>query len=373
MKNKSDRQKAKEIEKVTAYLNLIYNEGKTQQDAAEIVGNTVSNLQRLRKKYAPSNFEETLKEGGFDPHNWNHGWLKSDHVSIHIKNREQDVSYDDVRDEMIRAMKAHAPAYHTIKREKSKEPHLLIIDPADIHLGKLAVSSETGSEYNLEVAQDRVREGVSGLLTKVHGFDIDKILLVIGNDILHIDSPHRKTTSGTQQDTDGQWHQAFIAARSLYVHLVELLLPIADVHVIHCPSNHDFMSGFMVADSLASWFHNSKNVTFDIDMRHRKYFKYGLSLVGVTHGDAAKEKDLAKLMATESKQLWAETEYRYFYAHHLHHKIAKDDIGVCIEYMRSSSSADAWHDRQGYVTQPAIEAFLHSQDRGQLARLTHYC
>jgi hypothetical protein len=32
-----------------------------------------------------------------------------------------------------------------------------------------------------------------------------KILFIGGNDILHVDTPKRTTTSGTSQDTDGMW------------------------------------------------------------------------------------------------------------------------------------------------------------------------
>ena len=77
----------------------------------------------------------------------------------------------------------HAPTYKNIKRSKSKEPHLLVINPADIHIGKYAQEVETGEEYNTDVACERVIEGIKGLLAKSIGFDIDKILFCIGNDV----------------------------------------------------------------------------------------------------------------------------------------------------------------------------------------------
>jgi hypothetical protein len=58
------------------------------------------------------------------------------------------------------------------------------------------------------------------------------------------------------------------------------------------PSNHDYQSGFFLADVISSWFRNNKNITFDCSIAHRKYFAYGTSLIGTTHGDGAKANDL---------------------------------------------------------------------------------
>ena len=99
--------------------------------------------------------------------------------------------------------------YEKIRRQNYSLPCLLVIDPADIHVGKLASSFETGEDYNTQIAVQRVREGVDGILHKASGFNIEKIVFVAGNDILHIDTPKRTTTSGTPQDTDGMWYDNF--------------------------------------------------------------------------------------------------------------------------------------------------------------------
>ena len=100
----------------------------------------------------------------------NHYWYKGKSFSLHVKNK--GVSLDVVREDMIKAMDKHSPSYPKLKRKKSKEPHLLVIDPADIHIGKLATSFETGEDYNSQIAVQRVKEGVKGILQKANGFNI---------------------------------------------------------------------------------------------------------------------------------------------------------------------------------------------------------
>lgn len=325
-------------------------------------------------------FESALDDNGFrPPENWSHGWVKTPEGSIFIKNQHDVISYDEIRDEIITEMKAHAPSYDKIIRKDSKsEKHSLTIDIADLHIGKLSIKSETGEKYNIKKAVKRALEGVSGILEKASGYYIDKIFFIIGNDILHIDKSNRTTTAGTPQDTDGMWYESFTTARKLYVEILENLSQIADVHVIHCPSNHDYMSGYMLADSVASWFHNNPNITFDVSNNHRKYIKYGNSLLGFSHGDGAKMADMPLLMAQESKHLWAETYYRYVYLHHVHHKdvrifqSGKDFQGATVEYLRSPAAADSWHHRNGYTGNvKSIEGFIHSKEYGQVAKLTH--
>src|SRR5690606_20072733 len=260
-------------------------------------------------------------------------WYKSENFSIQVKQATK--SYFDIRDEIVEELKTYAPKYPKVSYPKIKDGHLLVIDPADVHIVKLATSFETGEDYNNQIAVQRVREGVRGILQKVTGFNIDQILLIIGNDILHIDTQKRTTTSGTPQDTDGMWYEAFLLAKKIYVEVIETLMQIAPVHVQYDPSNHDYTNGFFLADTLASWFSKS-SVTFNCSIAHRKYYTYGSNLIGTTHGDGAKEHDLPLLMAHESPD-WSKTKHKYFYTHHIHHKRSKDYMGVCVETLRSPS------------------------------------
>ena len=254
---------------------------------------------------------------------------------------------------------------------KLDDEHLLMIDPADIHIGKLAESFETGEDYNNQIAVQRVREGVEGILHKARGFRVDKILFIGGNDILHIDTPRRMTTSGTPQDTDGMWYSNFLIAKQLYIEVLTRLLKVADVHFVFNPSNHDYTHGFFLADVIQTYFKDCKNITFDCSIAHRKYFVYGDNLIGTSHGDGGKTQDLPLTMAHESPD-WSRCKHRYFYIHHFHHKVAKDYMGVCVEALRSPSGTDSWHHRNQYQHAPkAIEGFIHHPKFGQIARLTH--
>jgi hypothetical protein len=330
----------------------------------------------IRKKQIAENctgVKEACQELGVNPNDAPYLWLKGDGASIHVRNpayKKDD--QNQFMEELIASLAEHSPVYPKIKRIPSKDSHLLVIDPADIHVGKLAMAMETGEDYNSQIAVQRVKEGVQGILDKSSGFNIDKIIFVGGNDVLHIDTPGRKTTSGTPQDTDGMWYSNFLMAKQLYTEVLEMLLPIAPVHFTFNPSNHDYMSGFMLAQCIETHFRLCKEITFDCSIAHRKYYTYYDNLIGTSHGDGAKQQDLPLIMANESKD-WSNTKHRYIYTHHVHHKTSKDYHGCTVESLRSPSGTDAWHHKNGYGIGgvKAVEGFLHHPQHGQIARLTH--
>ena len=153
---------------------------------------------------------------------------------------------------------------------------------------------------------------------------------------------------------------------------------------------------------MRAWYRECPEVTaseYNTSHRHRKYFRFGGNLLGFTHADGAKEVDLPALMLDEVPHHLDGARRRYWYLHHLHHKIAKrgagsqrrqvekdligmtvicDDAGLGdtaapqIEYVRSASPPDGWHDRNGYVNRQAVEVFLHDPHDGQFARYSEW-
>jgi hypothetical protein len=317
--------------------------------------------------------EKECISAGISPDQVKQYWYKSKMFSIFAGSKTK--SLEDLKSEIISGMKQHSPKYPTIKKKKvgrDEDAYLLVIDPADIHIGKLGSKFETGEEYNVSKAVARVEEGIDGLLEKVSKFEIDKIVLILGNDILHTDNTRRTTTSGTPQDTDGQWYDNFLIAQKLYVSIIEKLMSIAPVHIMHNVSNHDYMTGWMLSETIRCWFRNVGWVTFDTTMRHRKAYQYHNNLIGATHGDGAKQDQLPILYAQEFKDMWAKTDNRYIYGGHVHHKTSKDYVGITYETSRSASGTDGWHHRNGYQhSTKAIEAYLHHKKQGQVARFTH--
>jgi hypothetical protein len=345
-------------------------EEKTVESTRRYISRHIQKLTRTEDQPA---LASACEERGIDISSVGIAWSKDKKWSIQFKpNKDSGPTFEQLLEDHIDAVKNHTFSYEYIERANTTDGCLLVIDPADVHIGKLASSFETGEDYNCQIAVQRVKSGVEGILKKASGFTIDKIVFVAGNDILHIDTPKRTTTSGTPQDTDGMWYNNFLIAKKLYIDVLDTLIQVADVHFMFNPSNHDYQSGFFLADSISSWYNKCENITFDTSIAHRKYYQYHNNLIGTTHGDGAKMQDLPLLMAQEAREEWSSAKNRYVYIHHIHHKMSKDFIGVTVEALRSPSGTDGWHHRNGYQHAPkAVEGFIHSKEHGQMARLTH--
>jgi len=298
--------------------------------------------------------------------------------SVVTKKNDDEASLLDQFQPILKELQGYSPKFKKFKRHPTSDRHCLILNPADVHVGKLESASETGSHYNIERAVRLVDEGIDGILNKAYGFNTDKVFFVIGNDVLHTEGATGMTTKGTKQDTSGAWHEAFVAAKEMYVRAIEKILPYSDVEVIFNPSNHDYASGWMLAQVVEAYFRKCKNVTFDVSIKHRKYHKYGVNMIATSHGDGAPLDKVPLLMATESPQMWVDCPMRYAFLCHVHHKqywkfmAGKDHIGVTVEYLRTSSGSDTWHEQSAFKgAKKAIEGFVHSYDYGQVARITH--
>ena len=328
------------------------------------------------------------------------GWIKTENASLYfaMPNGEAGQSVQDMIEQSCEYLAERSP--HVALPVYPEGHHMLVISPADIHMGKLSEVLETGDAYTQDLAEKHTKEGVSGLLAMASGFGLECITVNTGNDSLHVDNQKRTTTSGTPQDTDGSIFSMFGAMQRTWIWVIEQCAQVAPVRVVFDPSNHPWVSDWMLNQSLAAWFRNDERVTFDVSMssiRHRKYQVYGCNLIGYTHGDGVKDKDLPIIMQHECREWWGKTKRGYWIIKHKHHKdnkivgltpyqaekdhpgvsvIRSGDIGldrnVAVEIVRSPSGTDGWHDRNGYVGAiKAVEAFLFHHERGQIARFTY--
>jgi hypothetical protein len=368
------------VENIDRILEL-YKQNNSKRETARLMckelninysDNIRRNISTLISKRVDKGIFDECEKVGINPEKVKHYWYKGQNYSINVKGENNIFNYEDFKEDFIGSVKDLRPNHIQIIRNKSdEEAHCLLIDPADVHINKLCSAFETGEDYNSQIAVQRVKDGVSSIIQKSKGFNIDKIILIVGNDILNTDNSKGQTTKGTQQDTHLKWFDAFLMAKQLYIDIIETLVSIADLEIVYNVSNHDEMSGFFLMDSLYSWYNNHQNIKFDRSPSHRKYTTYGKNLIGTTHGDGAKQNDLPLLMCHEASEFWHTCKHRYWFTHHVHHKTSKDIMSVQIESLRSPSPADSWHHKSGYQHSPlAIEGFLFHKDFGQVARLT---
>ena len=288
-------------------------------------------------------------------------------VRAMLKRRSEVADLRRLQAETLAAIAAHAPAYGPILRPPNTGGHLLMLSPSDAHLGKLSWEAETGHGYDLQIAVDTVRQSIRTLTADALHHGLERIVLVVGNDLLHANDSRNATYAGTQLDVSNRFWEVFAAARDLMVGEIEWLTQWAAVTVITTPGNHGLTAEHHLGALLEAWFRGNPDVTVDASPKPRKYHRHGAVLLGFAHGHEEKHGALPQIMAAEQKTAWAETTCREWITGHLHRKGSREyaplveDGGVTVRVMPALCSADYWSTSRGYLGQAAGQAIVYSR------------
>jgi len=250
--------------------------------------------------------------------------------------------------------------------------HLYMVSVYDMHFGKLAWQQETGNNYDLAIAESLYENAIDDLLSYASGLPVDRICFPVGQDFLHVDNITLTTQKGTPQgaDTEGRYAKIVETAFMALVRAIERMASIAPVDVVLVQGNHDPTVSYHLCRELAAWFRKDGRVKVDYDFNGRKYYEYGNSLIGLTHGEECPDNRLANLMATEAPQAWARTRTHEWHKGHLHkrktvqHTAVDSFEGLTVRTLPSLSARDAWHYAKGYVGNRAAEAYVYHKRRG---------
>lgn len=229
----------------------------------------------------------------------------------------------------------------------------------DFHIGRIGV----------EESKELYAKIIAKTIHRLRHKHLDRIVYILGNDWLNVDTPDYKTTRGTQQKDVDDFSTTMragvnIALNSIYA-LKELGVPI---DVIILPGNHDRFRMEAVGIALSGYFSGDSQVNIDDRRKFRKYYCFGNSAFMYEHGEL-KAKDYTAIFATEEKKLWASTEYHYVRCGHLHHNIEEEFVGTEVTFMPSLSQKSDWEDQKGYISHRRGFVYLHDREEGEVDRL----
>lgn len=173
----------------------------------------------------------------------------------------------------------------------------------------------------------------------------DKILFIVGNDLLHNDGFEGKTTSGTPIDKVNM-EKAWSDADRFYSNLiVSALANSNEVNLVHVNGNHDKGITFGFAKMLEAKYPQVKAET---SMKARKAFVYNEIFIGLTHGDKANSR-LEKAFYEEFGNLIAVAKVKEIHHGHIHHEITKDNLGMITRSLATKAKTDDYHYENGWT------------------------
>lgn len=289
-----------------------------------------------------------------------------------IKTR-QDTKIADV----ITALKESFAAYEghaTLPKAPAKtdKDTATVYVVGDQHLGLYAWAEETGEDYDLAIGAKLLMDTMTRLVARAPASETGVVLNL--GDFFHSDSNENRTRrSGVALDVDTRYAKVLRTGVDLLIHCVQLALQKhKKVVVRNLPGNHDPYAALALSVAMASFFKNSKRVEVDTNASAFWKWRFGKVLLVATHGDMVKPIDMPGMTAARWPQDWGETEYRYAYFGHVHHRSVGggEKAGMIWETFQVLPPKDAWHAASGYCSGRSMVAITHHRLKGEDMRQT---
>lgn len=290
----------------------------------------------------------------------------------------------------IEDMRNHAPVYEPVKRREllSGDAIMSTVAIQDAHFGMKAFGAElTGVDYDLKIAERDYAAAAEHLLSFARLYNTERILLVVGNDMIHVDAPGADgrvggvTTKGTPQDTDTRLGKMFSAARRACVAAADMARLIAPVTIMVVPGNHARHSEYKLAEVLSAWYRLDPEVEVVYASSDKRFLAYGKNTVMLTHGEEVMRKrdNLPQIFADECPaELWVSSDhriggYREILTGHLHKKLRggyyptgdiEESRGIRVRGLSGLTATDGWHHEMGYRHQRAATFLAYRKSGG---------
>jgi len=296
--------------------------------------------------------------------NKNDGMLTLYSSKITVKPKVYEFTQEEIREFFTDLSKTYKSPVHKPTRYKLNGK-MLELNIADLHVGKLCWSGDTGDTYDEVKAEESFFYIINDVLNRTKQYEFEKILFVWSNDFFHFDGLSKTTTGGTPQDTNLQYSKMYKLGVRMLVQAIDMISKIAPVETFYIASNHDKVTSYHATEYLYAWYRNNENISVDATPISRKYVEFGNSLIQFSHGHSEKKR-LGSTMQVDMREAWGRTLYHEVHAAHIHsEKMTTENNGVIIRHISSSTGTDNWHFESGYVgAVKKAQSFLWDKEYG---------
>ena len=279
-------------------------------------------------------------------------WGKPNNLSYSYE-VDNSAQIENLREEMIKEISKYSPKVKKFPKQNLDNPVAYEISLPDFHIGRIPVKQ----------AVTLYKATVSKLVERAKHFNIERIILPIGNDFFNSDSLSYTTTKGTPQFDVDEWRVTFRAGWRLIADVITYLSNIAPVYVINIPGNHDRQRAFYLGDMIYAWFRNDENVVVNNSLDVFKFHQYGTNLIMYEHGEL-KSQDYPLIMATENPTAFADSKYREVHVGHLHKEMLNEYRGVKVRFLPSIAPESYWEKASGYKHIKCAQGLVWDRNEG---------
>ncbi|WP_439398752.1 oxidoreductase [Bradyrhizobium sp. PMVTL-01] len=238
----------------------------------------------------------------------------------------------------------------------------------DHHMGMLSWREETGSDYDLKIAEKLLVDFFT-LAIRLSPDSANAIFAQLG-DLLHFDGLLAVTpTHGHVLDADSRFAKIVRTVIRVLKQVIQMLLHKHEhVHLIMADANHDPASEIWLREMFAAFYENEPRLTIDRTASTYYAYQWGKTALFYHHGHKRTINDVDRVFAADYPEIFGSTKYRYGHVGHRHSdELIKTKL-MKIEQHETLAARDAHAGAGGWRSGRSAKAIWYSKQFGETGR-----
>jgi hypothetical protein len=240
----------------------------------------------------------------------------------------------------------------------------------DYHLGMMSWGEETGSDWDLKIAEDTLIKFFSHAIKTSPNAET-AIFAQIG-DFLHWDGLDAVTPASKHVlDADTRFTKLVrVAIRVIRNVITMLLQKHKKVTVIMAEGNHDPASSVWLREMLHAFYENEERLEIDTNPDPYYCVTFGEVCLFYHHGHKKNIKNIDTAFVGKFKKEFGGSKYVYGHTGHLHHDLKIESNLMVLEQHRTLAAKDAYASRGGYLSGRDSKVITYHKKYGEVGRNT---
>ena len=238
----------------------------------------------------------------------------------------------------------------------------------DAHFGKLAWGEETGSDYDLKIAEQMYLDWFS-MAIRLSPEAATGLLAQLG-DMLHYDSQISVTpTNAHVLDSDSRLQKMIRVVIKVLKRIVRMMLQKYEhVHLIMADANHDTSGEAWLREMFASFFEDEPRLTVDRSPSTYYAYEFGQTSLFYHHGHKRKPSVVDTVFASRFREIYGRTKHSYAHLGHRHSDALLSGNLMKVEQHETLASPDAHEANGGWPVGRSAKCITYSRHFGEVGR-----
>jgi hypothetical protein len=288
-----------------------------------------------------------------------------------IKTTEDTAARDAAMAATLAALKEELPRAEPVPAPAGGNTNLLNqYTVTDLHFGMLSWKEETGSDYDLKIAEQLLLDWFGAAIKQSP--DASTAILCQLGDLLHHDS-HDSVTPLHRNvlDADSRLQKMIrVVIRTMRRIIRMLLEKHQHVHVIMADANHDPSGGAWLREMFAAFYDDEPRVTVDSSASTYYVYEFGETSLFYHHGHKRKINTVDGVFVGKFREIYGRTKFSYAHLGHLHSDELKSTNTMKVERHETLASPDAYAANGGWLSGRSSKVITYSKQFGEVGRIT---